>query len=185
MGHIPDLSRLSVEGLHNLIRQLFATVQALSAREEQLNETVQALSAREEHFVADLRSSLGRITSVLPVTRPQPSNSYHPHPPNAQPARPAGPPLLGGIPGRLWSGGWGRIDNRAVSGECGGCRDVGQWVSAAFIAASSAASEGAIALLVTACATLSFFSSSALRTHPAIRVNSSSVGAGEKSGNCS
>jgi hypothetical protein len=23
MGHIPDLSRLSVEGLHNLIRQLF------------------------------------------------------------------------------------------------------------------------------------------------------------------
>ncbi len=32
MGPIPDLSQLSVEGLHDLIRQLFATVQTLSAR---------------------------------------------------------------------------------------------------------------------------------------------------------
>lgn len=32
MGPLPDLSQLSVEGLHDLIRQLFATVQTLSAR---------------------------------------------------------------------------------------------------------------------------------------------------------
>ena len=36
MERIPDLSQLSVEGLHDLIRQLFATVQTLSARVREL-----------------------------------------------------------------------------------------------------------------------------------------------------
>ena len=36
MEPIPDLSQLSVEGLHDLIRQLFATVQTLSARVREL-----------------------------------------------------------------------------------------------------------------------------------------------------
>ena len=135
------------------------------------------------HFAADLRSSLGRITSALPVTRPQPSNSYHPHPLNAQTARPASPPPPG------WhSGPPSECPMRACGqprGKAGSAADVGQRVSAAFIAACSAAAEGANAVLVAACAALSFSLSSALRTHPAIRVNSSSVGAGKKSGNCS
>jgi transposase len=36
MEHIPDLSQLSVEGLHDLIRQLSAAVQTLSARVREL-----------------------------------------------------------------------------------------------------------------------------------------------------
>jgi hypothetical protein len=64
MGHIPDLSRLSVEGLHNLIRQLFATVQTPLAREEQLNETAQALSAREGQLKETLQTLSARIRQL-------------------------------------------------------------------------------------------------------------------------
>jgi uncharacterized coiled-coil DUF342 family protein len=64
MGHIPDLSRLSVEGLHNLIRQLFATAQTLSAQEEQLNETVQALSAQKEQLNETAQALSARIREL-------------------------------------------------------------------------------------------------------------------------
>jgi len=36
MEHLPDLSQLSVEGLHDLIRQMFVTMQTLSARVREL-----------------------------------------------------------------------------------------------------------------------------------------------------
>jgi transposase len=36
MEQLPDLGQLSVEGLHDLIRQMFATVQTLAARVREL-----------------------------------------------------------------------------------------------------------------------------------------------------
>ncbi len=56
--------RLSLEGLHNLIRQLFATVQTLSARGEQLNKTAQTLSA----LIRELDSGVCKITGDQKVS---------------------------------------------------------------------------------------------------------------------
>jgi hypothetical protein len=55
MEQLPDLGQLSVEGLHDLIRQMFATVQTLAARvrelEGQLSKNSKTPASRRPRMV--------------------------------------------------------------------------------------------------------------------------------------